>query len=699
MQKFMKFGWGTAFILGLFFSACGGGGSSSSDTAPLPAAEKGSVRFNVEWLGAPLSTSGEAGERPPAELNCGAAGVATVQAKLYAGTALIASGEWPCSAHYGELGDLDAGSNRTLEIFGKDSQGNYSYVGGPVSVTVVANQKYDAGTIAAVPYSVTLLSPARASSQSNCSFSFQWAAQGGTRYQIQIDARNDFASSTPQVTSEKSYSPSELPAGRYYWRVRGDDGLGNLSQWSEAWDVTVVNSVGQPPSAPLSVAATPGDGQVSVGWGNVGCATSYNLYWGKTPGVSKRNGTKIANIPNPYTHVGLANGTAYYYVVTAENNFGEGPESVQVAATPGRAPAPPGSVNATPGDRQVSVSWSAVPGATGYNLYWSTDPGVTKSSGTKIAGVASPFAHTALTNGVTYYYVVTAFSSYGESSESTTVSAAPGIPPPAPTGVVASAGNQQVTMNWNPVTGATRYNLYWGTTPSVNKVSGNLIANVASPFTHTGRTNGTTYYYVVTAVNSYGESGESAQVSAIPGAPPAAPGGVAAAPGNTQVTINWAPVTGATSYNLYFGTSPGVTKNSPNKIPNVTSPFLHTGRTNGTTYYYVVTAVNGYGESGESAQVSATPAPPPSPPTGVTASSGNNRVTISWSSVAGATSYNLYWSTTSGVTKLTGAKIADVTSPYNHNQRTTGTTYYYVVTAVNSIGESADSAQVSARAN
>jgi len=86
----------------------------------------------------------------------------------------------------------------------------------------------------------------------------------------------------------------------------------------------------------------------------------------------------------------------------------------------------------------------------------------------------------------------------------------------------------------------------------------------------------------------------------------------------------------------------------------------------------------------------------PSAPTAVTPSAGDRQVTISWSAVSGATSYNIYWSETSGVTKDNGTQIPDITSPYSHTGLTNGTTYYYVVTAVNSFGESAESAEVSA---
>jgi fibronectin type 3 domain-containing protein len=86
----------------------------------------------------------------------------------------------------------------------------------------------------------------------------------------------------------------------------------------------------------------------------------------------------------------------------------------------------------------------------------------------------------------------------------------------------------------------------------------------------------------------------------------------------------------------------------------------------------------------------------PAAPTGVVATAGAGQVTISWTAVAAATSYNIYWSTTSGVTTKNGSKISDVTSPYTQTGLTGGTTYYYVVTAVENGSESAASSQVSA---
>src|SRR3989338_7004205 len=103
--------------------------------------------------------------------------------------------------------------------------------------------------------------------------------------------------------------------------------------------------------------------------------------------------------------------------------FLNGCGSGQGTATPtGTAPSAPTGVTVTAGNRQVSISWTAVSGAT-YNIYWLATSGVTKTTGTKITGASSPYTHTGLTNGTTYYYVVTAVDNNGESSESSQVSA------------------------------------------------------------------------------------------------------------------------------------------------------------------------------------------------------------------------------------------------------------------------------------
>lgn len=266
---------------------------------------------------------------------------------------------------------------------------------------------------------------------------------------------------------------------------------------------------------------------------------------------------------------------------------------------------------------------------------------------------------------------------------------------PAAAVVAANAGNSQATISWNAVSGASSYNLYWGTSASAIT---NKISAVSRPYTHASLTNGTTYYYIVKAVNSHGEGTASSTVSATPLPDlPAAPGSVAAAAGDTETSVSWASVAGATSYNIYFGTSSGVTKDTGTKITGASSPYTHTGLSNGTAYYYVVTAVNLRGEGVISQQSSATPNyTAPGAPGGVSSAAGNTQVTVSWNSVSGATAYNIYWRTQTGVTTANGTKISNATSPYVHTGRTNATAYYYIVVAVNSGVEGPSSLETNA---
>ncbi|HWY32531.1 MAG TPA: glycosyl hydrolase [Candidatus Acidoferrum sp.] len=87
-------------------------------------------------------------------------------------------------------------------------------------------------------------------------------------------------------------------------------------------------------------------------------------------------------------------------------------------------------------------------------------------------------------------------------------------PVSVPTGLSATAGNAQVTLNWSPAGGATSYNVQSSTN------EGGPFSAIASPmttsYTNTGLVNGTTYYYVVSATDGINVSSNSIEVSAMP---------------------------------------------------------------------------------------------------------------------------------------------------------------------------------------
>jgi uncharacterized protein (DUF1800 family) len=88
------------------------------------------------------------------------------------------------------------------------------------------------------------------------------------------------------------------------------------------------------------------------------------------------------------------------------------------------------------------------------------------------------------------------------------------LTPSAPNGLMATAGNNQVALAWSASAGATGYSIGRGTQSAGPYAS--IGTSTSASFTDTSATNGTAYYYVVSASNASGSSGNSAAVAATP---------------------------------------------------------------------------------------------------------------------------------------------------------------------------------------
>lgn len=205
----------------------------------------------------------------------------------------------------------------------------------------------------------------------------------------------------------------------------------------------------------------------------------------------------------------------------------------------------------------------------------------------------------------------------GSGSPTSPMAPAPSVPaspaasapsgPGVPSGVHATASNAQIALSWSASARATSYVLKRGT------ISGGPYTQIGTApstfYTDTGLTNGTPYYYVVVAVNSAGQSAPSAEATATPDAAvtvPPVPAGLLASAGNAQVGLTWTVSTSASSYHIKRATVSG----GPFTViatPTFSASYIDTGLANGTSYYYVVSALNLAGESSNSTQVSATP--------------------------------------------------------------------------------------------
>ena len=175
------------------------------------------------------------------------------------------------------------------------------------------------------------------------------------------------------------------------------------------------------------------------------------------------------------------------------------------------------------------------------------------------------------------------------------------------------------------------------------------------------------------------------------GSVPAAPQNLAATPGNAQVSLTWSASSGATSYNVKRSTTSGgpyTTIASP-----TSTSFLDTGVVNGTTYFYVVSAVNAVGESPNSNQASATPSAPtiPAAPSNLTlsTSNGKKKIRLNWvDNSNNETGFKIERST-DGVNFTQIVTVAANTVTYQNTGLTSGVRYYYRLRATNGVGDSA----------
>ena len=182
-------------------------------------------------------------------------------------------------------------------------------------------------------------------------------------------------------------------------------------------------------------------------------------------------------------------------------------------------------------------------------------------------------------------------------------------PPAAPAGLAATAGNAQVALSWASSAGASSYNVKRGV---ANGGPYGLVASGITGLNYTDTTvsNGTTYYFVVSASNSDGESANSNQVSALPTAPaavPVAPSNLSAvAASRNQINLSWNDnASNETAYRIERSNSSGSGFVQIATVGANVVSFSSTGLKSNKTYYYRVRASNGSSNSAYSNTASA----------------------------------------------------------------------------------------------
>jgi fibronectin type 3 domain-containing protein len=492
------------------------------------------------------------------------------------------------------------------------------------------------------------------------------------------------------------------------------------------------------PAAPADVVATPGDGRNTLEWNanTEADVAGYRVYGG-TDELVQLNAAHRLSPATPqagrtFSHDGLTNGTVYRYVVTAVDRAGnESVASTTVDATPQdrTAPAPASALDATAGDSFVDLSWtkSSSSDVASYRVYRSESSPVTTLQ-LPLATVTHPTAsYTDVTakNGTTYHYVVVAVDASGNSSAATDSDSATPVDisaPPAPVGANAAPGDGKVTLTWGgQASDAVSFHIYRDTHADVaisgtTKVATRSLADGTS-FVDDDVQNGTPYFYRITAVDEAdNESESSSEVTATPVpdpdlTAPAVPAGLTATGGDEQVTVQWDAVTGSSDlrgYRVYRSATAGGTGTLVSgETPVSGTSFVDHAVVNGSTYYYRVASLDTTGnESARSAENSATPADrtAPAPVSGVTATAGVNKVTVTWNAApadSDVTRFRVYRSTMPlsvfplGFDQFGTFRVDQPRSFVDANVDP-DVTYYYAVTALDEATPANESTAVTA---
>jgi hypothetical protein len=386
-------------------------------------------------------------------------------------------------------------------------------------------------------------------------------------------------------------------------------------------------------------------------------------------------------------------------------------------------PSAPTGLAARVGDGTVALTWNAAGGATSYAVKRGIASGGPYATVATLGSLPTSFTDSGLTNGTTYYYVVSGSNSAGTSPNSAEVAATPlaaltltfkssAIPNPstfapgATTQIAVSVtdtgtgglSNSIVELQVFDKSGSAVLTTYW---TGQNFTAGGTLQFSYSWNSPAGLAAGT--YSVDLGVfdanwtHNYYWNGSAGSIAVSSAQAPPAPTGLTANPGAGRVNLSWSASAGATSYNIYRGTAAGLEGATPITTGITITAYTNSGLTNGKTYFFKVAAVNAGRTSALSKEVSATPqVSAPLAPTGLTTTPGNGRVRLKWTASSGARSYNVYLGTAADAESATPIAIGITQASYAATGLMNGMTYFFKVAAVNAGGTSAQSTEVSA---
>jgi titin len=562
------------------------------------------------------------------------------------------------------------------------------------SFTVAAHNSagigHNSSAIHSIPYGVPDAPTGLAGALANGKITLNWTApvfDGGRAIDYYV-VYQDGAALPYHLTGPSTIIAGLVNGQQYSFTVSAHNlaGLGTQSTL-----VTAMPSLApSAPSAPTALLTNAGNARASLTWtaptNNGSSSIDYYIVY--------QDGIDIAH-PSSTSHVvtGLTNGVSYSFKVAAHNTAGTGPQTSSASATPSAlttiltVPNTPTGLTASPGEGQVSLSWTTPDsdGGAAIDFYIVYQDGSDVQHPTMTSAII-----TGLTNGQTYDLSIAAHNQIGTGLKTSSISATPNLSPTVPgepIGLIATPGNSQVSLTWsapgNDGGSVIDYYLVYidGTARSEHCLT--------TSTTIQDLMNDHQYSFAIVAHNSIGIGELSSAVMATPttiSKIPEVPTGLVAAPGNGQVSLSWITPNnnGGAIIDFFIVYQDGV-----DTIHSVTTSGIVTGLTNGKTCNFTVAAHNSIGTGAQTTAVAVTPISSvavPGKPTNLITTIDIAKVTLSWTAPADVSSIDYYIVYQNGIdikhTSGTSAMITGLTE---------GESYSFAVAAHSSGGVGAQS--------
>ena len=389
------------------------------------------------------------------------------------------------------------------------SAATYSYTGRSVSASGLKSS-WASQVHAAV--SETLAAPVLNASAGPGQISLSWQpVTGADSYELWAwEGAAGWQGLDDGSLTDTSFTHSGLTsASTYFYTSRALSAAGAQGPWSEHVHATVTAAMESP-----VLTATPGFNAVTISWQPLTDAATYEL-WMRHSDTAWHQIDDGSLTDTSLAHDGLTTGMTYSFTGRAVSASGhKSPWSPQVHATVSDTMAAPILI-ATAGAGQIMLTWQPVSGADSYELWaWESAAGWQRLDDGSLT--ATSFTHSGLTAASTYFYTSRALSADGQQgpwSEHVHATAAAALAAPV---LTATAGAGQITLTWQPVSGAATYELWvWESAADWQRLDDGSLTGAS--FTHNGLTAGTTYYYLIRVLSADGAEGPwSQRVDATP---------------------------------------------------------------------------------------------------------------------------------------------------------------------------------------